>query len=135
MARILLIEDEAYVMRGFINSIQGAGYDLDVATTGSEGLTKLRMHYQNYDLVILDLMLPRGNEGNPEDKIPHMDPQKVGEYIYERMDYICPNLPVILLTGIRSNMEGLKPRDKAELMTKPVIFAELLAVIDRMISE
>jgi len=135
MARILLIEDEVYVMKGLINSIRGVNYDLEIATTGSEGLAKLCNYHKNYDLVILDLMLPRGIAENTLFKIPQMDPQKVGEYIYGRMESICPDLPVILLTGIRSSLEGLKLRAKVDLITKPVIFAELLAVIERMINK
>ena len=57
MARILLIEDEVYVMEGVIATLK-RHHTLTVKDKGSAALRELRTNGGSYDLVILDLMLP-----------------------------------------------------------------------------
>ncbi|WP_160182125.1 response regulator transcription factor [Paraglaciecola mesophila] len=54
--RILLIEDSASLRNSLSIGLDKLGYSVDVAADGSEGLSMALMG--NYDLVILDLMLP-----------------------------------------------------------------------------
>ncbi|QHJ11339.1 Response regulator MprA [Paraglaciecola mesophila] len=56
MMRILLIEDSASLRNSLSIGLDKLGYSVDVAADGSEGLSMALMG--NYDLVILDLMLP-----------------------------------------------------------------------------
>jgi len=54
--RVLIVEDEPNLARQLRNTLEGAGYAVDVASDGEEG------HYlganENYDAVVLDLGLP-----------------------------------------------------------------------------
>jgi DNA-binding response OmpR family regulator len=56
MTRLLLIEDNADLAYGLRNNFEIEGYEVDVAADGMEGLG--RVLHGDYDLVILDLMLP-----------------------------------------------------------------------------
>ncbi len=54
--KILLVEDERHVAEGIMLNLQGEGYDMVVAEDGRAALEMYRKH--NYDLIILDIMLP-----------------------------------------------------------------------------
>ena len=61
MSKILIVEDDNDI-NGMINvALSKEGYECVSAYSGTEGL--LRLEHEDYDLVILDLMLP-GIEGN-----------------------------------------------------------------------
>src|SRR5262245_9777386 len=56
MAKILLIEDDATLVRTLKNWLTLEHHNVEAAESGTEGLEKLRFY--QYDLVILDLELP-----------------------------------------------------------------------------
>lgn len=56
MKKILIIEDEANISDFIKMELEYEGYAADVSGDGKEGLTKALN--ENYDLIILDLMLP-----------------------------------------------------------------------------
>jgi DNA-binding response OmpR family regulator len=57
--RILIVEDEAALLRGLADTFTAKGYDVITATDGESGL-ELALA-QSPDLVLLDIMLPRVN--------------------------------------------------------------------------
>jgi heavy metal response regulator len=109
--RILIIEDEVKVA-GFIKrGLKEEGYAVDVAYDGEEG------HYNaltnEYDLIILDLMLPK------------MDGITLCQKL--RQDHI--SIPILILTAkdsIRDKVTGLDS-GADDYLTKPFAFEELLA--------
>lgn len=53
---ILIIEDDRFISEMYARSLRRAGYTVDVAVTGQEGInTALQKHY---DVILLDIMLP-----------------------------------------------------------------------------
>src|ERR1019366_3352763 len=54
--RILVVEDEKRIADFLCRGLQGAGYAVDAAPTGAAALECV--HSTDYDLVVLDLMLP-----------------------------------------------------------------------------
>jgi two-component system, OmpR family, response regulator RegX3 len=57
MSRVLIVEDEPAVRDALDYSLRGEGFDVDVAPDGEAGLRAGQTG--DYDVVILDLMLPR----------------------------------------------------------------------------
>ena len=55
--RILVVEDEQKVAKALREGLEAERYDVDVASTGEEGF--FLVNHQSFDLVLLDLMLPR----------------------------------------------------------------------------
>ncbi len=55
--RLLLIEDSEPLRRGLMVGLQNLGYSVDEAADGEQGLQMVMS--QVYDLVVLDLMLPK----------------------------------------------------------------------------
>jgi len=59
---ILCVEDDQFIGEMYVRSLQKAGYDVTWVVDGNDGLVAARN--QNFDLIILDLMLPeqRGDQ-------------------------------------------------------------------------
>lgn len=74
---ILCIEDDRFIGEMYVRSLQKAGYEVDWMVDGDDGLIAARN--KQYDLILLDLMLPekRGGEilavlrGQGSDLVPH----------------------------------------------------------------
>jgi DNA-binding response OmpR family regulator len=110
---ILVIEDEAKVASFLKKGLQQSGYDIDLAVDGEEGHEKVLSH--NYDLILLDLMLPKMSG---LDLIPKIRESK-------------PGIPIIALTAkssVEDRVHGLN-LGCDDYLTKPFSFAELLARI------
>lgn len=57
--KILTVEDDRAITAGLLYSLQNEGYEADSAQTVAEALEKVSKN--NYDLILLDLMLPDGS--------------------------------------------------------------------------
>jgi heavy metal response regulator len=109
--RFLVIEDEKRIADFLSRGLESAGYAVDVA---GEGATAIDMvHATDYDLVILDMMLP------------DMDGLKVLEKIRNRK----ASPPVLILSargGVDDRVKGLE-LGADDYLVKPFAFVELLA--------
>ena len=56
MKKILIVEDEPQMVQGLKDNLEFEGYSVDTAMDGNAGLEKIRKN--QYDLVLLDVMLP-----------------------------------------------------------------------------
>jgi len=90
--KILIVEDEAAIRDFLTDILEDAGYDTDTAENGMDGLFK----FQNgkYDLVLLDIMLPK------------IDGHAVLEMVRKRSD-----VPVIFLTAMGAEADEIKGFD------------------------
>ena len=59
MEKILIVEDEKKISRFIELQLKHEGYEIDMAFDGEEALEKIKN--QNYDLILLDIMIPRVN--------------------------------------------------------------------------
>lgn len=57
MARILVVDDERVLVKGIRFNLETEGYQVDTGYDGQEAVDKARAG--NYDLIILDLMMPK----------------------------------------------------------------------------
>ncbi len=111
--RILVVEDEQKMAAFIERGLEEEGAAVDVASDGEEGLFQAASG--NYDLVILDITLPR------------MDGLEVCRRL--RKEHI--STPILLLTATDSVEMKVKGLDSGadDYLTKPFAFAELLARI------
>ncbi len=112
MIKILIVEDEAPISNLISMSLEKAGYQCECVFDGMEAAD--RLEEEHYDLVLLDIMLPKVDG-------------------YELMEYIQPmGIPVIFLTA-KSNVEdtvkGLE-MGAEDYLTKPFEIVELLARVE-----
>ena len=108
---LLLVEDEKKVASFIQRGLEAEHYTVDVVHDGEAGL--LRVFDGDYDLVILDVMLPKRN----------------GLEVLHEMRQRKLTVPVLLLTArdtVADKVMGLD-RGADDYLTKPFAFEELLA--------
>ena len=112
--RILIVEDEVAIREGLIDVFVYHGYEVDFAADGNEGLQKALEG--NFDLVLLDVMLPGINGFKICDRIRHQDGVRGRE------------LAIIMLTAKSSDediIEGLS-LGADDYVAKPFSVAQLV---------
>jgi DNA-binding response OmpR family regulator len=111
MLRILVIEDESRILSFLERALEAEGFGVDGADNGSDGLE--RAVRGAYDLVILDLLLPR------------LDGLSVLRELHRRR----PELPVVIISA-RSDMptklRGFQ-LGATDYVAKPFVVDEVLA--------
>ncbi len=108
--RLLLVEDEKKVSELVARALRQESYAVDVADDGTRGW-ELAQAYE-YDLVILDLMLP----GIP------------GEELLKRIRRRNHQVPILILTARGATEEKVQNFEAGadDYLTKPFAFAELV---------
>ena len=117
--KILLVEDEQKLSAALARGLELGGYSVDIVEDGKKALTRISLHRSDYDLVILDLMLPS------------MD----GLEICKRMRESDITVPVLVLTA-RAETETkvqLLLSGADDYLVKPFSFAELNARIQALL--
>lgn len=122
MAKILLIEDDALLVRMYQNKLQMDGYEVMVAGDGEEGLARIKEMMP--DLILLDIMMPKMN----------------GFEVLEQMkkDETIKTIPVVLLTNLGGSDEdvekGLELGAVAYLIKSNVVPADVVAKIKEVLA-
>ena len=109
---VLLVEDEQKIAHAIKRGLEQEHYAVDVAYDGKDGLS-LALSY-NYDLILLDRMLPGGLDGSD---------------ICREIRAKGIRTPILLLTardGLRDKVSGLDS-GADDYLIKPFAFEELLA--------
>lgn len=109
--RILVVEDEKRIADFLCRGLEGAGYAVDAAPTGSAAID--HTDSTDYDLIVLDRMLP------------DMDGLQVLEKVRSRQ--VGP--PVLILSArgqLEDRVKGLET-GADDYLVKPFAFVELLA--------
>jgi two-component system response regulator PhoP len=110
--RVLIVEDEPRLAENIARSLrEGAGYAVDVAADGQEGLFLAESN--TYDVVLLDLMLPK------------LD----GMQLLTRIRQAGQLTPVLVLTARddKESVVSLLNAGADDYLTKPFDLGELLA--------
>jgi two-component system, OmpR family, response regulator len=114
--RILFIEDDPETANRLADYLRTAGYDVDLAFDGDEGVTLGRA--ANYVVVIVDRMLPR------------IDGIEVVRRL-RRDRIVTPTLIVSALSEIDDRVRGLRAGGD-DYLVKPFALVELLARVDAL---
>jgi len=111
--RILVIEDEPRILGFLARGLEAEGFAVDAARDGTEGLTRARA--DNYDLVLLDLLLP-GLDGLS---------------VLHQLSRARPELPIVIVSArsdLPTKLRGFG-LGAADYISKPFSFDELMARI------
>lgn len=109
--RILVVEDESTIAQFVLQGLREAGFAVDLASDGREGLNFAQS--AEYDMLILDVMLPGMN----------------GLALVKELRKQGQTVPVLLLTArdaVEDRVAGLDA-GADDYLTKPFAFPELLA--------
>jgi two-component system OmpR family response regulator len=117
--KILLVEDETKLADAIKRGLELESYTVDIVSDGAKALTRISLHRNDYDLMILDLMLPS------------MD----GHEVCKQMRAKDITVPVLILTA-RAETETkvqLLTSGADDYLVKPFSFAELSARIHALL--
>lgn len=111
--KVLVVEDERDISNALVKLLKMNNYSCDAAYDGEEALDYLA--YDEYDAVILDIMMPKKN----------------GIEVLKEIRSNNNNVPVLMLTAKSELDDKVKGLDSGadDYLTKPFSFKELLARI------
>lgn len=111
--QILVIDDDTQIRELLKMFLKNNGCAVQTASTGEKGLAKARK--RNFDLVLLDIILPDGD----------------GVVILKNIRKILPNSPVLMITGGNDVeiAESCLREGAADYITKPFDFEYLRTTI------
>ncbi len=115
--RVLIVEDYAPLRIAVVKGLSDAGYSVDAASNGQDGLWQAKS--ADYDVIILDLMLPKVD----------------GLTILRELRETKNNAHVLILTAkdaVSDRIDGLN-LGADDYLTKPFVFAELFAQVRALV--
>jgi DNA-binding response OmpR family regulator len=122
MANILLVDDSKTITTKVTGLLEEEGHHVCVAHDGLQALNAL-YRYPDIDLLLLDV------------RLPHVDGFQLCRVI--RTSSPCPTLPIIMLSGVKSNLavrHALSLGANAYL-AKPFEKKQLLEVINQQLEQ
>ncbi len=120
--KILLIDDDTYIRDLYNELLTSEGFEIDLAKDGATGLEKIQQG--GYDLVLLDIMLPKIDGHGVLVKLKENPPQK-------------PNGPIIILTNLANDPiveESVKLGAKASYIKSDHTPEEFLNMIKKYLA-
>lgn len=113
--KILIVEDEEKLAKSIKKGLEKEGHAADYVLDGESAETRIELYHKDYDLVILDLMLPK------------VDGLTVCRHIREKNITI----PILVLTAKGELHDKISALDEGadDYLVKPFSFEELMARI------
>lgn len=113
--KILIVEDNEKLATLLKKGLESKGYTTDYVTDGEAGQSRIEMGSEDYDLVILDLMMPK----------------KSGFEVCKNIRQKNIPVPILILTARDSTDDKITALDCGadDYLVKPFSFKELLARI------
>ena len=118
--RILIIDDDIDINNLFKLFLEYDGYNVDAFTDPIDALYSFRKNA--YDLVLLDLKMPKMN----------------GMLLYEKLQYIDPDLLFCFITANKEYIEHLKKsiaNIENIVIYKPILLSELRNKVNSLLSQ
>lgn len=111
--RILIVEDEERLAKALAEGLEQEGFAVDHIANGNDAFTRISLYRNEYDVVILDLMLPGMN----------------GKELCKELREAEVTTPILILTARTELDEKVSVLDTGadDYLTKPFSFEELIA--------
>lgn len=90
MAKVLVVDDDPFILKMYVKKFQIAGFEVDSAANGETGLAKIKSFKP--DLVLLDVMMPKMNGLEVLEKA--------------KADPDIKSIPVLILTNLSSTSDA-----------------------------
>jgi DNA-binding response OmpR family regulator len=117
--KILLVEDEQKLAQALAKGLNHEGYAVDTVADGKKAFTRISLHRTDYDLIILDLMLP----------------SMTGSEICTQVRALGITIPILILTA-RNETDTkvqLLSAGADDYIVKPFSFSELAARVQALL--
>lgn len=118
--RLLVVEDDNTLRQIIEKTLSYAGYQVDVAINGREGLDRLKNAKQPFSLVLTDVVMPEINGGD------------FADYALKRF----PDLKIVFMSGYpRDYLSNRGLSDTIQILQKPFEPETLIATIEEMLKK
>lgn len=113
--KILIVEDNEKLATMLKKGFESKGYAADFVTDGEAGQSRIELCHEDYDMVVLDLMMPKKN----------------GLEVCKNIRDKKIDIPILILTARDSTDDKISALDSGadDYLVKPFSFKELLARI------
>jgi len=115
--KILIVDDEESIRTALERWFVLRGYGVILAEDGVEAVEKTK--HSRFDIVLMDLEMPRMNGRDAIDKIKSF----------------CPDLPIMVFTGFAENSTTVLESGAAKVLTKPIRLRELEAEVLKILGK
>ncbi len=117
--KILIIEDQLKLAKMLKDALEREGYAADYLTDGISAQKRIELHHSDYDVVVLDLMLPK----------------RSGEEVCRNVRKQGIDIPIIILTAKDGMDDKVTLLDSGadDYLVKPFSLEELLARIRALV--
>lgn len=131
--RVLFIDDDAKRVSSHTEMMGIEGFDVRIMTSAQEGLEELKAHKDDYDVVILDIMMPKGEFTREETN----HGRTTGLVLLEKLREISRDIPIIVLTVLRDPtiMKKAKKLGIGEYLLKPQLPSKLIKVVEECLQK
>jgi len=120
--RVLVAEDEPHIRRVLLTILESAAFDTDVVSDGAAALNLL-LGDTYYDIVLLDLMMPRASGLEILERVKDLNHRK--------------GTPMVVLTAKGQDADRNRAYElgASDFVTKPFSPKKLLARIDELLEQ
>lgn len=120
--RILVVDDDALVLKGVTAMLMKHGYEVLSAQDTKEGFLLAARHQP--DAILLDIMFPddsTGDGGTLAQKLREFD--------------LTQRIPVVFISSLvdPQDVRGVRAVESPYFLPKPLVAAEVLALLDRIL--
>lgn len=117
--RVLVVDDENFILTAVKATLEDAGYHVDTAHDGAEGLLIFREQQPDINVVLVDMMMPG------------MD----GPATIRALREINPQIRIIASSGLRTADDAVKLEGATAFLQKPYTDDQLLATVSKVLHE
>jgi len=114
--RILVVEDEAGVLKVLEVTLTRAGYHVETATSGNDAFARFKNRIDEFDLLLTDVVMPGDLQGPA---------------LAQKLTELAPSLKVVFMSGYPNeaavNGNGLRSGDR--FLMKPILRPKLLSCL------
>jgi CheY-like chemotaxis protein len=116
MSNVLLVDDSASALQAVEMLLTEAGHRVTAFTDGKGAIRALR--HETFDLIVTDIYMP----------------EEDGLQVIQAGRRICPNVPIVAMSGVTGNRDMLKVAKRlgaCETLRKPFSKAALLNAVGK----
>jgi two-component system cell cycle sensor histidine kinase/response regulator CckA len=107
-ATILVADDESALRQAIVEILRGSGYKVLEAESATEALEMARQHQGQLDILLTDIVMPRGPE------------------LARRVAKVHPEVQIVYMSGYAEGLPEAQLPANATFLQKPFRFATLL---------
>ena len=116
--QVMVVDDDESVRNSLYKLLGSEGYEVTLASDGSEAVASFRKKQVDIDLLLVDLNLPIKN----------------GWVAVNQARELNPHLPVVIITALSHQRELAEAAGVSALVEKPINVSELLQLIRKQLT-